>query len=75
MLDSQSEEQLRMITSGQQHWQTTCYSIKNSSRFFTTYKQNICSIKKKKMMIDLDIINDSVTLDHWKRTFFPAMPF
>ena len=74
MLDSQSEEQLRMITSGQQHWQTTCYSIKNSSRFFTTHKQNICSIKKK-MMIDLDIINDSVPLDHWKQTFFPAMPF
>ena len=74
MLDSQSEEQLRTITSGQQHWQTTCYSIKNSSRFFTTHKQNICSIKKK-MMIDLDIINDSVPLDHWKRTFFPAMPF
>ena len=74
MLDSQSEEQLIMITSGQQHWQTTCYSIKNRSRFFTTHKQNICSIKKK-MMIDLDIINDSVPLDHWKRTFFPAMPF
>ena len=74
MLDSQSEEQLRMITSGQQHWQTTCYSIKNSSRFFTTHKQ-INLFNKKKMMIDLDIINDSVPLDHWKRTFFPAMPF
>ena len=56
MLDSQSEEQLRMITSGQQHWQTTC-------------------CRKKKMMIDLDIINDSVPVDHWKRTFFRAMPF
>ena len=75
MLDSQSEEQLRMITSGQQHWQTTCYSIKNSSRFFTTHKQKKLFNKKKKMMIDLDIINDSVPLDHWKQTFFPAMPF
>ena len=75
MLDSQSEEQLRMITSGQQHWQTTCYSIRNSSRFFTTHKQKNLFNKKKKMMIDLDIINDSVPLDHWKRTFFPAMPF
>ena len=74
MLDSQSEEQLRMITSGQQHWQTTCYSIKNSSRFFTTHKQ-INLFNKKKMMIDLDIINDSVPLNHWKQTFFPAMPF